>query len=78
MKKSHWGSWSLSLCPHNYAQRPEQDSCFEQFKLELKVGGLDYVINSDDEGLFYNTTAKLPAGLTCTQCVLRWHYKTGV
>lgn len=76
LTRSHLGYFEFHLCPHNNPNVPEDESCFRH---TLQLGdnsGNKFYIKTLDNG-WYNTTVRLPAGLTCSQCVFRWHYRAG-
>jgi hypothetical protein len=70
---NHLGKFTFDLC--NLDVESESEACFAKNKLkfadekdEFKIGRLtgDYRLN-----------LKLPQGLTCNHCVLRWQYTAG-
>lgn len=77
LTKSHLGYFEFRLCPQNNPLVPATQECLDQNLLELGDGSgqTKFIVDSWDDK-FYNTTVKLPVGLTCRQCVLQWHYKT--
>lgn len=64
---------TFSLCKLEDPSLPETEECFND--LLLSDGQSSYVVASND----YNVVnyVQLPEGVTCNQCVLRWHYKCG-
>lgn len=65
----HGGGVEIQLC----ATLPETENCFQTLRLgngmtywPMSLGNPDFNIQ---------TTAQLPAGVTCEHCVLRMHYR---
>jgi len=73
---NHWGYFLFELCPLNSSDELETEECFMKNPLKLEDGSDKYILPSSNVGL-YSMTVKLPANLTCDQCVLRWHYTCG-
>jgi len=74
---SHLGYFELKLCPHNNPLVPVEQSCLDQYPLELVDGsGSRFYIN-DQAAKPYYYQVKLPQGVTCRQCVVQLHYNTG-
>lgn len=67
---NHKGRWSLGLC----TRLPERTSCFKMLKLADGRGSHVYLPSSASSS---SATFRLPRGVTCSRCVLRWHYETG-
>lgn len=73
---NHKGYFVFDLC--NLEKNPnESDECFSMNKLKLLDGSPKYELPNTEPGWF-NTTLQLPKDLTCSQCVLRWTYITGL
>ncbi|XP_068895525.1 uncharacterized protein [Tenebrio molitor] len=71
---NHLGFFNFSLCVLQNPDAPEPDeSCFQT--LTLGNGEINYNVVSGEKSI--DTQVKLPDGLTCNRCVLRWHYRTG-
>ncbi|XP_071650091.1 uncharacterized protein [Temnothorax longispinosus] len=74
---SHLGHFEFHLCPLKSEKELETDVCFNKYPLPLANGsGYKYPIKihgSRDHSL----KLVLPKGVTCKQCVIRWHYRTG-
>ncbi|KAI4468679.1 hypothetical protein MML48_2g00018549 [Holotrichia oblita] len=71
---NHLGSFTYSLCVLENPNAPESgESCFKPLK--LADGSNSYQVSSG-ENLIHNRVV-LPAGLSCSRCVLRWNYKAG-
>ena len=65
------------MCVLQDPNAPESgEECFQT--LTLGDGQAKYQIESTDKQLIVNTQVKLPDGLTCDRCVLRWHYNAGM
>jgi hypothetical protein len=70
---------NFSLCVLEDANAPESgEDCFKP--LTLGDGSSTYTLpNKQEQGsTTVNLTVKLPDGLTCERCVLRWHYTVGM
>lgn len=68
------GYFNFSLCEVQDKTKPETEECFKGLK--LPDGSDKFKVPSKDNG-HYKVNLQLPQGLTCDQCVLRWHYNTG-
>lgn len=73
---NHKGYFIFDLCDLEN-NKIESDECFSMNKLKLSNGSPKYVLPNSEPGWF-NTTLQLPKELSCTQCVLRWTYITGI
>ncbi|KAJ8912608.1 hypothetical protein NQ315_000477 [Exocentrus adspersus] len=73
---NHKGTFTYSLCvlPNPNAPEPGEE-CFQT--LTFEDGSSIYNIQDQTEGTRFhvNNRVKLPPGLTCDRCVLRWHYR---
>ena len=75
------GFFEFALCPRNDST-PEDDDCFENLKVKsmnsteifVEEDNLRYRLKSDRKGLFY-LAATLPKEVTCSKCILRWHWR---
>ncbi|KAF4527215.1 hypothetical protein B566_EDAN006141 [Ephemera danica] len=77
LSSNHRGWFQFSLCPLSYPTELETEACFQQHVLEVIGGsGTQYYITNDNLGPF-PVSLRLPAGLTCQNCVLQWHYNAG-
>lgn len=72
---NHFGYFIYDLCNLS-AEKQESDECFFRNKLQI-IDGKDYYKLPNGSTGWFNTTIKLPPGLTCNHCVLRWTYNTG-
>jgi len=73
----HGGYFYFELCPSGI----ETDDCFQPLPIiggngVVKPHGM-CVIGNENPGLDYIATVKLPEGVRCTRCTLRWTYRTG-
>merc|ERR1711955_52374 len=60
-----------------YRQDPTQ-KCFDAHPLQLGGGKHGEELPITEWGRrYWNTTVKLPEGLTCSQCILQWTYTAG-
>ncbi|XP_043286015.1 uncharacterized protein [Venturia canescens] len=73
---NHFGYFTFDLCPLQNTTDIETEECFDAFKLELADGGFKYVVDTPRVGE-YLVKLRLPDGLTCDHCVLRWQYTAG-
>lgn len=74
---SHRGYLEFRLCPNNDITRPVTQECLDRFLLsDATTGGTKFFFNHGTIGTF-GAKVVLPMGLTCTQCVLQWRYRTG-
>ncbi|RZB84929.1 uncharacterized protein BDFB_010861 [Asbolus verrucosus] len=73
---NHLGYFNFSLCVLQDATAPESgEDCFQP--VTLGNGAIQYDVVSTAKNLTIDTQVKLPDGLKCDRCVLRWHYNTG-
>ncbi|KAI0231830.1 hypothetical protein LSAT2_017807 [Lamellibrachia satsuma] len=74
----HGGWFEFRICPNNDVTTPATHECLNRNLLPLADGtGSRMYLQIDDPVGFYNTTLRLPRGLSCTQCVLQWKWHTG-
>ena len=71
---NHKGYFQFSLCPHNNPKAPAPASCFSKH-LEFSEGGDRFYIAPGTGS--QSAMVRLPAGLTCSHCVLQWRYVAG-
>jgi len=76
---NHKGVMKLELCQNNNKDVIATDECFAQNILPLTNGGGDEFVIPEDtaKSEIFEWTVQLPAGVSCTNCVMRWTYKTG-
>ncbi|CAG7710001.1 unnamed protein product [Allacma fusca] len=72
---SHKGYFQFRLCDNGRNGVPEEQSCFDRNLLQLEQGGTNFPITGPS-GHYY-PKVKLPQGVTCSHCVLQWHYVAG-
>ncbi|KAI0231353.1 hypothetical protein LSAT2_018283, partial [Lamellibrachia satsuma] len=74
----HGGWFEFRICPNNDVTTPATHECLNRNLLALADGtGYRTYMHVRDPTGFYNTTLRLPRGLSCTQCVLQWKWHTG-
>ncbi|KAL4218359.1 hypothetical protein ACF0H5_023096 [Mactra antiquata] len=70
------GGWSeVRICPNNDINRPATQGCLDQYLLQT-IDGATRVNHHHEFTGVYTYQFKLPAGLTCSQCVLQWRWNT--
>ena len=70
---NHMGYFEFRLCPQNNPLVPASQSCLDRHLLEQSNGeGARYY--PGDGNQVFDIRLKLPANLTCSQCVLQWRY----
>ncbi|XP_064644373.1 uncharacterized protein LOC135498129 [Lineus longissimus] len=73
---NHWGWFEFKLCANNDVTKPATEACLNQTLLYLpEHGSTRWSIGSAVK--VYKVKAQLPAGMTCSQCVLQWKYNAG-
>ncbi|KAK6623804.1 hypothetical protein RUM44_010660 [Polyplax serrata] len=70
LETQHRGYFEFHLC--DLTGRSETEDCFR--KLLYENGSDKFFVRRSQ---FYYLTIRLPKGIRCKHCVLRWHYKTG-
>ncbi|XP_050719782.1 uncharacterized protein LOC127000290 isoform X2 [Eriocheir sinensis] len=73
---NHKGFFEFHVCPHNNPLRPVSEQCLQQHILKKADGSGTRYFPGPGSKKFY-AKYRLPAGLTCKQCVLRWRYVAG-
>lgn len=73
LTQDHLGSFSFTIC--NIDRENESEKCFEKNPVLFENGSSKHPVPNDVKT--YNLQVRLPAGLTCDHCVLRWTYTTG-
>ncbi|XP_030374183.1 uncharacterized protein LOC115623782 [Scaptodrosophila lebanonensis] len=71
---NHLGFFSFHLCNLDVYGR-ESEQCFDQNRLKFSDGSDQYYLGTTLGEI--NLQLRLPAGLVCQHCVLRWTYTTG-
>lgn len=74
---NHMGWFEFSLCPLSAKNALETEECFDRYPLMLADGTGRRVDLKDGRAGKYNLKLKLPQGVKCQLCVMRWHYHTG-
>ncbi|GBN69095.1 hypothetical protein AVEN_50955-1 [Araneus ventricosus] len=73
---NHKGYFEFSLCERNDPNVRETEECFDKRLLELADGtGTKFHIPRDDNG-FYIVPIKIPQDVSCSHCILRWHWRS--
>ncbi|XP_064485788.1 uncharacterized protein LOC135398299 [Ornithodoros turicata] len=80
---NHLGYFEFALCPRDDFSVAETEECFDSHPLEVMGDGKEeadsasrYRIKNATNGI-YLTRVMLPPDITCTSCVLRWHWRSG-
>ena len=74
---NHLGYFEFRLCAKSSADELIQQDCLDQNVLQLADGsGTQFPIYDGQLGML-EIRLRLPAGLTCANCVLQWHYRAG-
>ncbi|XP_018403658.1 PREDICTED: uncharacterized protein LOC108780446 [Cyphomyrmex costatus] len=74
---AHLGHFEFNLCPLKTTKELETDKCFSMYPLPRADGnGYKYPVPKDG-AKDYKIKLVLPKDITCKQCVVRWHYRTG-
>jgi hypothetical protein len=68
----HLGYYEFRLCPYSNNGGVENMECFNENLLQLEDGSTRYTETNYE--FLTRINVKLPAGLTCTRCVLQWHW----
>ncbi|GAB6030370.1 hypothetical protein CHUAL_007249 [Chamberlinius hualienensis] len=74
---NHNGWFEFRLCPNNDIHKIATQECLNEYLLELEEGGTRWYLPAGfpSTGDIY-LKFKLPPNLTCSQCVMQWHYNT--
>lgn len=76
---NHYGNFEFKLCPNNNMYVEATQACFDGYPLMIS-GTRDsryYIPNEVKKKGTIRYKLRLPAYVTCTQCVLQWTYSTG-
>lgn len=73
---NHQGWFEFRLCPNNNIHKAATQQCLDQYVLPL-ANGAGTMLPIPRDMYFTEVKVKLPPGLTCSQCVLQWYWKTG-
>ncbi|XP_017873551.1 PREDICTED: uncharacterized protein LOC108620995 [Drosophila arizonae] len=71
---NHLGHFSFHLCSLDEFGA-ESERCFDKYPLQFPDGSTKYYIGSKTGS--YDLSVRLPSGLSCKHCVLRWTYTAG-
>ncbi|XP_046402637.1 uncharacterized protein LOC124168442 [Ischnura elegans] len=74
---NHKGWFEFRVCPLASKKDMETEECFSRFPLQLANGSGSRFIVPDYKPGQYQVKLRLPSGLRCEQCVLRWEYRAG-
>lgn len=75
---NHLGFFEFRLCPNNNYKARVKQACLDKYLLERADGqGTRFYVPKGKYNAMFNYTLKLPRGLTCSQCVVQWKYRTG-
>merc|ERR1712038_1883019 len=79
LTNAHLGWFEFRLCPNNDVKKAATQECLDKYLLEKADGSGSriYIKYTGDYRQDVKAKFRLPAGLTCTQCVLQWNYRTG-
>jgi hypothetical protein len=70
---SHKGHFEFRIC--DLSQGVEDQTCFDKYLLSMADGTTRFPIPS--ESGHYYPQVQLPSNLTCSHCILQWHYVAG-
>lgn len=78
MTWGHRGWMEFRLCPVNHKNIAATKECLEKYLLARSGSGEKRMaVEAFGERDTIRLSLDLPAGLTCSQCVLQWKYHTG-
>ncbi|XP_046381238.1 uncharacterized protein LOC124152360 [Haliotis rufescens] len=75
---NHKGYFEFRLCPHNNVHTPATQACLDQHLLQVEVNRVmatKYQLGTGTGTFRMNVL--LPQGVTCSQCIFQWKYRTG-
>ncbi|XP_060076005.1 uncharacterized protein LOC132555669 [Ylistrum balloti] len=72
---SHKGYFEFRLCPHNNTSTRVSQACLDHHVLQQTDGSTR--VYEAGHPTNYTIHLKLPAGVTCSQCLLQWKYNAG-
>lgn len=70
---NHMGFFTFQIC--NLDKEPESEACFAKNPVLFENGSLKYPVPA--EVFMFYPRIRIPPGLKCEHCVLRWHYTAG-
>lgn len=72
---NHGGNFKFDLCQRKSWDEKETDGCFQPLKFS---NGQDmFSISMGDKKRYYTMDIKLPDGVKCSNCILRWKWIAG-
>ncbi|XP_045533474.1 uncharacterized protein LOC123720762 isoform X3 [Pieris brassicae] len=76
---NHLGTFVMKLCPNNNPKQEATQECFDRYPLFVSGTREDRFLIPLDTAKkeVFRYRVRLPAYITCTQCVLQWTYYTG-
>ncbi|KAH9495247.1 hypothetical protein Btru_016172 [Bulinus truncatus] len=75
---NHKGFFEFRICPVEDPKVEVTQECLDKNILEKADGnGTRYMLPESQSNQFFNVSLRLPADLTCNQCVIQWKYRTG-
>ncbi|KAK3599271.1 hypothetical protein CHS0354_012882 [Potamilus streckersoni] len=78
MTAVHLGWFEFRICPHNDVNTPVSQACLNRTLLYLpSESGTRYSVNNNNFVGLHTIKIQLPANMTCSQCIIQWHYNTG-
>ncbi|CAF1047713.1 unnamed protein product [Adineta ricciae] len=72
---NHVGFMELRLCPLDDPNREATQECLDENLLFIESFGTHYPVNEGTDTILLKV--HLPAGLSCSHCVLQWRYHAG-
>ncbi|XP_033731761.1 uncharacterized protein LOC117321453 [Pecten maximus] len=76
----HKGYYEFRICPHNNVTAPVTQECLNKYLLPVAEADVDQGEPTryyPESGGMHELTLFLPRGISCSQCVLQWRYRTG-
>jgi len=73
----HKGWFEFRLCPNNNPNKVATPQCFNRYLLQRADGSSPRFNVPETYDGHFAEDFKLPAGLSCTQCIIQWRYVTG-
>jgi len=76
---THYGYLEFRLCAKNDPASHSDQTCYDEHVLQRpnSVDGSKYYIKSQYGTHYASYNLTLPKDVTCSHCVLQWHYQTG-
>ncbi|XP_014238732.1 uncharacterized protein LOC106660314 [Trichogramma pretiosum] len=76
VEANHKGYFEFSLCPLSDGKQLESEECFDAHPLKLADGSSRHRLSGTPFQYEVDLKLKLPEGLKCEHCVLRWYWIT--